>query len=224
MELPCGLCRQPLDTVEQLRNHLRVEHEVVKYKLDLVAALSTLSSPEEKRMVEEGKTRLANLHKEGDLFSGASQAALNIPDIKSETEGQVLAREIAEINKILMEDSIDGKEEKEDYASSQASHLRVQLEAQDGEKSKKCNQCDYASPHSGTLKRHIKAHNREKSYRCKMCNYSCSRPIHLRVHLKTHNGEKIKKCSQCDYATLHSGTLRRHIKAHRKKPHLRQTI
>ena len=214
------MCRQPLDTVEQLKKHLRVEHEVVKYRLDLVASLSTLSTPEEKRLVEEGRIRIASMQdsslcrKEGDLFSDPSHAAPKIPDIKTETEGQELAREIAEINKNLMDNSHDIREEKKDYASSQASHMRAQLKEHNGEESKKCNQCDYASPHTGTLKRHIKAHNGEKSNKCNMCNYSCSRAVHLRAHLKTHSGEKSMKCSQCDYATPHRGILRRHIKAH----------
>ena len=132
MEVPCGLCRQPLDTVEQLKKHLRVEHEVVKYRLDLTVALSTLSIPEEKRLVEEGRRRLASLqdssllcHKEGDLFSSASQVAPKIPDIKKETEGQELAQEIAKINKILMDNSYDIREEKEDYAYSQANHFKI---------------------------------------------------------------------------------------------------
>ena len=91
MEFPCGLCREPLDSVEQLKKHLKGEHEVVKYRLDLVVALSTLSTSEEKRLVEEGKKRLAIMeesglwHKEGDLFSKASQATTKIQEIKKET-------------------------------------------------------------------------------------------------------------------------------------------
>ena len=116
MEFPCGLCREPLDSLDQLKKHLKGEHEVVKYRLDLVVALSTFSTSEEKRLVEEGKKRLVIMeesgiwHKEGDLFSGASQATPKIQEIKKETESQGLAREIAEINKILM----DNNEEEED--------------------------------------------------------------------------------------------------------------
>ena len=58
MEFPCGLCRQPLETVDHLKKHLKVDHEVVKYRLDLVVSLSTLSTMEEKKLVEESKKRL----------------------------------------------------------------------------------------------------------------------------------------------------------------------
>ena len=117
MDFPCGLCREPLDTVEQLKKHLKgEEHEVVKYRLDLVVALSTFSAPEEKRLVEEGKKRLASMeesglwHKERDMFSEVSQATLKIREIKKETETQGLAREIAEINKMLMDNNDDEEE------------------------------------------------------------------------------------------------------------------
>ena len=61
MEFPCGLCRQPLETVDHLKKHLKVDHEVVKYRLDLVVSLSTLSSKEEKKLVEESKKRLTGV-------------------------------------------------------------------------------------------------------------------------------------------------------------------
>ena len=114
------MCREPLETVDQLKKHLRGEHEVVKYRLDLVVALSTLSTPEEKRLGEEGKKRLAIMaesgfwHKEGDLFSGASQANPKIQLVKKETEDQGLAREIAEINKMLLDNNDGSREEEED--------------------------------------------------------------------------------------------------------------
>ena len=158
-------------------------------------------------------------HKEGDLFSGASQVNPKIQEIKKESESQGLAREIAEINKILMDNSDDSSREKEeDYAaSSQARNWRAQLKL-DGVESKQCTQCDYASSHTGTLTRHLKRHNeeqsRKRSKKCNMCSYSCSQSIHLRSHLRTHSGEKSKKCSQCDYATDHTGTFKRHFKAH----------
>ena len=118
MELPCGLCREPLETVEQLKKHLKGEHEVVKYRLNMMVALSTLSTSEEKRLIEEGRKRLASVqdsglwHKSGDLFfSGASQPVPKIPEIKKDTEGQGMAREIAEIKKILMDNSDDNSRE-----------------------------------------------------------------------------------------------------------------
>ena len=224
MEFSCSLCREPLETVDHLKNHLRVEHQVVKYRLDLVMALSTLSTPEEKSLVEEGRKRLANRQdsglwqKEGNQFSGASQAGAKIPEIEKESKGQGLAREIAEINKFLMDNSDESREEERDYAApSRARNLRAESKVH-GVESKQCSQCDYKSPHSGTLKRHLKRHN--GSNKCHMCSYSCSRANRFRSHLRTHSGENSnsgensKKCSLCDYATPHTGTFRRHFKAH----------
>ena len=119
MEFPCGLCREPLDTVYELKKHLRGEHEVVKYRLDLVVALSTLSTLEEKRLVEEGKKRLAIMevsgvwHKEDGLFSAAIQASPKVKEIKKETESQGLDREIDEINKMLLDNNDDSREEED---------------------------------------------------------------------------------------------------------------
>ena len=87
MEFPCGLCRQPLETVDHLKKHLKVDHEVVKYRLDLVVSLSTLSTMEEKKLVEESKKRLTGvLPKEEDSIS----------KVKRENMDKGLARESEE--------------------------------------------------------------------------------------------------------------------------------
>ena len=87
MEFPCGLCRQPLETVDHLKKHLKVDHEVVKYRLDLVVSLSTLSTMEEKKLVEESKKRLTGvLPKEEDSIS----------KVKRENVDKGLARESEE--------------------------------------------------------------------------------------------------------------------------------
>ena len=87
MEFPCGLCRQPLETVDHLKKHLKVDHEVVKYRLDLVVSLSTLSTKEEKKLVEESKKRLTGLlPKEEDSIS----------KVKRENVDKGLARESEE--------------------------------------------------------------------------------------------------------------------------------
>ena len=87
MELPCGLCRQPLETVDDLKKHLKVDHEVVKYRLDLVVSLSTLSSKEEKKIVEESKKRLAGL---------LSKEEYSNSNVKRENMDKALARESEE--------------------------------------------------------------------------------------------------------------------------------
>ena len=87
MEFPCGLCRQPLETVDHLKKHLKVDHEVGKYRLDLVVSLSTLSTKEEKKLVEESKKRLTGvLPKEEDSIS----------NVKRENMDKGLARESEE--------------------------------------------------------------------------------------------------------------------------------
>ena len=105
--------------MEQLKKHLRGEHEVVKYRVDLVMAFSTFSTPEEKRLVEEGKKRLASMeesglwHKERDMFSEVSQVTPKIQEIKKETDSHGVAQEIAEINKMLMDNNDEEEEDLE---------------------------------------------------------------------------------------------------------------
>ena len=43
-----------------------------------------------------------------------------------------------------------------DFASSQASNLRIHLKTHSGEKSNKCNHCDFASSQASTLRTHLK--------------------------------------------------------------------
>ena len=94
---------------------------MVKYKIDLVVALSTLSTKEEKTLVEEGRKRLLIMqesgvwHNEEDLFSKGTSL---VQEIKKEAFGKRSAREIAEINKYLMD--IDDKDEEEEISRNTA--------------------------------------------------------------------------------------------------------
>ena len=115
------MCRQPLETGDHLKKHLKADHEVVKYKMDLVVALSTLSTKEEKTLVEEGRKRLLIMqetgvwHNEEDLFSKGTPL---VQEIKKEAFGEMSAKEIAEINKYLMD--IDNKDEEEESSRNTA--------------------------------------------------------------------------------------------------------
>ena len=110
MEFPCGLCREPLEGLEKLKMHMKSEHEVVKYKMDLVVALSTLATWEEKRLVEVGKQRLVSLQMSGHcqregLF--LEEAISSRKKALGRDDKEVMRKELEEIRKMLLESSDD---------------------------------------------------------------------------------------------------------------------
>ena len=65
---------------------------------------------------------------------------------------------------------------------------------------RKCNQCEYASSQASNLKLHLKTHSGEKSNKCNQCDYASSQASDLIcLHIWKHTGEKSIKCNQCDY-------------------------
>ena len=91
--------------------HMKTEHEVVKYRMDLVVALSTLATWEERRMVEVGKQRLASLEmsgqcQKGGLFLEEGVSSQKKRDLaKDDKEG--MRMELEEIRKLLLDNSDD---------------------------------------------------------------------------------------------------------------------
>ena len=90
--------------------HMKSEHEVVKYKMDLVVALSTLATWEEKRLVEVGKQRLVSLQMSGHcqregLF--LEEAISQRKKALGRDDKEVMRKELEEIRKMLLESSDD---------------------------------------------------------------------------------------------------------------------
>ena len=89
---------------------------MVKYKIDLVAALTTLTTAEEKRMVEIGKHRLARMEKSGQWEKGG-EFFLDMGQLKSgrkrvlgKDDKEEVQLELEEIRQLLLQ-STDGQDE-----------------------------------------------------------------------------------------------------------------
>jgi len=61
--LECKLCKLSIKEVATLKKHLRKEHEVLNYMVDLTLALSLLNKEEEEQLVRITKDRLENFEK-----------------------------------------------------------------------------------------------------------------------------------------------------------------
>ena len=69
--LNCGQCNQPISCpdgdIVNLRKHIKAEHEVVKYKLDLNLAIALLTEDEVEELVKRVKDRLDGFQKTSTL-------------------------------------------------------------------------------------------------------------------------------------------------------------
>ena len=89
----------------------------MKYKIDLVAALTTLTSAEEKRMVEVGRQRLARMEKSGQWEKG-EDFFLDMGKLKSgrkrdlgKDDKEEVQLELEEIRQLLLQSTNDQDEE-----------------------------------------------------------------------------------------------------------------
>jgi len=141
-QLDCGLCKESVDCsagISILRKHIKAEHEVARYKVEVVVALCLLTTSEERRLVEGTKERLQAFEERGevvegpDLFAASSGTLSSNPTppptptptltpapltkVKKEkvkdTQPSV-EQEICEIQRMLMEDNSDDEAEKEE--------------------------------------------------------------------------------------------------------------
>ena len=62
------------------------------------------------------------------------------------------------------------------------------IETENKEKPHRCNQCDYASIEASKLRIHLKTHSGEKSNKCNQCDFASIQPGNLRRHMKKHGG------------------------------------
>ena len=98
--------------MEKLKKHVKTEHEVVKYRMDLVVALSTLDNWEERRLVEVGKQRLTSLEVSGQcLKGGLFLEEVNSGKKMSRDDKEGMRMELEEIRKMLLESSDDQDED-----------------------------------------------------------------------------------------------------------------
>ena len=88
---------------------------------------------------------------------------------------------------------MDQSLQEQDSRKSSGNLKILMREKDNGEKSKKCNQCNYASVHAFNLRTHLKTHSGEKSNKCNLCDFASSQAGNLSRHLKTHSGEKPNK-------------------------------
>ena len=62
----CALCKEQIDCdhgeLDHIKKHIRKEHDVVKYKLDLIVALSFINNMEEKSLREEVEWRIERMN------------------------------------------------------------------------------------------------------------------------------------------------------------------
>ena len=125
-QLPCSLCRDQIDCkageLAQLKKHIKSEHDVVKYKVDLVLALSFIGTDEEVRLIEVVQKRLevfqntGELVMDGRIFEGK---ALEKTISLEQAEMKSIKKDVEAIQKFITDDISD--EEEEDEQSSNKS-------------------------------------------------------------------------------------------------------
>ena len=112
--LKCKLCQLPSREAGRLRKHMKSEHSVVSYKVDLVLALSLLSVKEESLLISRTKPRFTKFQDSGfldtndNLFGGEGGREVNNDDDATESE-------LTEIQMRILADLSDDDDEDEEY-------------------------------------------------------------------------------------------------------------
>ena len=111
-QLPCSLCRDQIDCkngeLTKLKKHIKTEHDIVKYKVDLILALSCISPSEEVRFIELVQKRLVIFQNTGIIVTDE-----NIFDEKAANEADTrdIKKDVEAIQKMISDDISDEEEE-----------------------------------------------------------------------------------------------------------------
>ena len=109
-QLPCSLCRDHIDCkgreLTKLKKHIKSEHDIVNYKVDLVLALRCLSSGEEVRFIEVVQKRLEIFQKTGKIVN--DESIFEVKDFKK-ADTKVSKKIVEAIQKILANDIVMNK-------------------------------------------------------------------------------------------------------------------
>ena len=122
-QLDCSLCKEPVDCradTAALRKHIRTEHEVVRYKVEVVVALSCLTTLEEGRLVEAATLRLQDFHRTGrvearvDIVPVPQTKPVEVKKERNKTKDKNNDKDLEEIQRMMMEDTSDDEEKEQD--------------------------------------------------------------------------------------------------------------
>ena len=121
-QLPCSLCRDQIECkggeLAQLKKHIKSEHDIVKYKVDLVLALSCIGPDEEKRLIEGVQVRLERFQAtgemvmDGSIFEGQAEKETILP---GRTEIKSMKKDVEAIQKMIADDISDDEVENEQF-------------------------------------------------------------------------------------------------------------
>ena len=119
-QLPCSLCRDQINCkggeLAQLKKHIKSEHDIVKYKVDLVLALSCIGPDEEGRLIEGVQIRLDRFQNtgemviDGSIFEGQAVKETIIP---RKEEIKNAKKDLEAIQKMIANDISDDEAENE---------------------------------------------------------------------------------------------------------------
>ena len=121
-QLPCSLCRDQIECkggeLAQLKKHIKSEHDIVKYKVELVLALSCLGPDEEGRLIEGVQIRLARFQAtgemvmDGSIFEGQAEKETILP---GRAEIKSMKKDVEAIQKMIANDISDDEAENEQF-------------------------------------------------------------------------------------------------------------
>ncbi|XP_073538797.1 uncharacterized protein [Phyllobates terribilis] len=81
----------------------------------------------------------------------------------------------------------------------------------DLEKPFQCCYCDYASVEATRMKIHIRSHTGERPFTCTLCSFASTDAFKLKRHIRTHTGEKPYLCNFCQATFTQRNSMKMHI-------------
>ncbi|XP_073436679.1 uncharacterized protein [Dendrobates tinctorius] len=89
--------------------------------------------------------------------------------------------------------------------------LRHTRSVHDLEKPFQCCYCDYASVEATRMKIHIRSHTGERPFTCTLCSFASTDAFKLKRHIRTHTGEKPYLCNFCQATFTQRNSMKMHI-------------
>lgn len=239
--LRCDVCSSEVDTLEDMLNHLKMQHDVdahtdvvnpfLPFKFDnehMRCAICNNEYPVFKNLREHMNSHFRNFvcdicnagyvnhemlyrHK---LRHGGSETKCNHCEKSFKSEPH-MRRHMQTVHLKIKKNKCNFCDERFNEFNQKLMHIK---NVHSLNMNLKCSSCDKSFPTTRSRSDHIRNfHLLERNHKCKICNTGFYTSISLKSHMITHNVVKWYKCPYCSNSYPRKGTLHAHIKTHLNK-------